>query len=456
MSVSEMSERGVQLYMTFFMQVTFQTSGSIILMPWTFATLGYISGPILMVVFFCVILMAQYWLNQAALDQPCGTASTLKDLAYRVGGRRVGRLAVFVQVANMVLLMPAELSVCSSALQFVVHIPAGSPAHCNIIYILIVAVPSVLATQFVRKFGHKTGTLAGISLLVILTKSFLIVFSILRHADLYSSDAAAASGTNNWADVISALGNFLWIFAPVFINTELVAVMQKPKQVHCQLLMTAVCITCIYVVVGVTGAYTWGAACQSPVNLQLPYAWDSIAVNCLLLYGAGLDYLIGSIVTSGYLQEALEPGFDKGDFSAKGCLRWLMFSLPANMFAVVLLSVVPRFETLVGVVTATAVSLASFTLPAFVGISLRRFREANKEEEQADEAIESVDDGSSEGRRASNAEMSGCWSTPLMQWMIASLGIVAMMTLLTSEVYFIATADYVITSAEQFFCEVAR
>merc|ERR1719210_1006819 len=133
---------------------------------------------------------------------------------------------------NMLLVMPAELDVTSNALQYIVNGTPGTLADCNILYALIVAVLPILATQFVRRFGHKTGALAGISFAIILVKCFLIIFSILQHEDLHPADAAPlvgmseaaqAAGTYGWANIISALGNFMWIFALVFINTELVA-----------------------------------------------------------------------------------------------------------------------------------------------------------------------------------------------------------------------------------------
>lgn len=91
-------------------------------------------------------------------------------------------------------------------------------------------------------------------------------------------------------------------------------------------------------------------------------------MNCLLMYGAWLDYLISEIVVTGHLQQMIEPSFDRADFSAGACGRWLLYSLPGNVCALGLVSLVPRLETLVGVINATSVVLASFALPALAGL----------------------------------------------------------------------------------------
>merc|ERR1712107_396632 len=86
------------------------------------------------------------------------------------------------------------------------------------------------------------------------------------------------------------------------------------------------------------------------------------------MYGAWFDYLICEIVFTGYLQQTFEPGFDRPDFSAGACGRWFLYSLPGNLCALGFVSFVPQLETLVGVISATCVTLASFTLPALAGL----------------------------------------------------------------------------------------
>mmetsp|Transcript_7440 Transcript_7440/g.18836 ORF Transcript_7440/g.18836 Transcript_7440/m.18836 type:complete len:494 (-) Transcript_7440:61-1542(-) len=491
MAVSTSDSNGTAVRMNFWlsfcMQVTFNTSGSIILLPWTFATLGYVLGPVLMVLFFAITLRAQYFLNQSALELPRGAVSTLRDLGIQVGGRRLGLLATAVQALNMLLVMPTELNVCASALQYVVNAQPGSAAHCNIICVLAMAVPAVLVTQVVRRFGGKTGRLACLSMVVICAKCSLIVYSILQHADMYPSDAAPvagmgaaarAAGTYGWSNVLSALSNFLWILAPVFINTELAAVMEQPEQVHRQLFMSACCMSFLYLIVGLVGATTWGVSVPNPINLQLPHDWAGIAVNCLLIYGAGLDYLLSQIVCTGFVQELLDPGFDKSDFSASGCCRWLAYSMPANACALVLVCFVPELETLVGVVTATAATLGSWTIPALVGLHWGRRQELDLEKATTPCTQQATAEGAAadaEQRGADNGAVTHDVDAQvepkiadephsrlvpvlevrnrieLQQWFIALSGIVAMVALVANSAYAIATTDY---SSQNFFCVV--
>jgi len=443
---------GMPSFLTFFMQVTFNTSGSVILMPWTFATLGYVLGPLLMVMVFGITLSAQYFVNEATVAQAPNSVKTLKDLACCIGGRHLGKLAAIIQFTNLLLVMPAELDVTSSALQYVVNATPGSSADCNIIYILIVAIPSFLVTQVVRSFGHKTCVLACLSFMVILTKSSLIIYSVFQHADSYAADASPViSSGSTWSDTISACGNFLWIFAPVFINTELVTEMRYPQHVHKQLLAAACCLIALYTVVGVTGAVTWGSSVQEEINLQMPYDWAGITVNCLLIYGAWLDYLIAEIVCTGYLQEFFEPTFDKQDFSPLACARWFTYTLPSNVTALLLISFVPQFETLVGIVTATTIASGSFILPALVGL---HFQPKHGELDEVEAGRDSTTVPDSKDHLFPTLKVSN--RRELVQWLVAAFGVFAMTALLSAAVDAIAEQDYTVSSAADLFCNIAR
>merc|ERR1712216_995978 len=129
-----------------------------------------------------------------------------------------------------------------------------------------------------------------------------------------------------------------------------------------------------------------GVSVQGTINLQLPYDWAGITVNCLLCYGAWLDYLISAIVFTGFLQKMFEPGFDESDFSMGACGRWFLYSLPGNLSAVLLICFVPHLETLVGVITATCATSGSFIVPALAGLHWGRQRcmEAGDEEKAED------------------------------------------------------------------------
>jgi hypothetical protein len=303
-----------------------------------------------------------------------------------------------------------------------------------------------------------------------LIKSILILCSVLYHSHEFPSDAAPIVGMGaaaqradmySWANVISALGNLLWVFAPVFINTELVAEMQKPQKANTQLFAAAGCVAILYIVVGVTTARVWGTSVQDPINLQLPYDWMGISVNCLLIYGAGLDYLISEIVCTNYVQEVFEPSFDKKDFSLKACCRWLVYSMPANICAIVLICFVPQLETLVGVITATCVTLGSLTLPALTSIHFGRLQHADEETGQGPTIASISQDGAAATlpstvnaaarHKASMVPRFDVLSPgELRYWLIASLGVYAMLALIASSVYDIATTDY----EGNFFCEV--
>jgi len=58
-------------------------------------------------------------------------------------------------------------------------------------------------------------------------------------------------GEYGWSNIITALGNFMYVFCPVFLNTELIVEMKEPMEINRVLRYALAMLIMLYGVVGV-------------------------------------------------------------------------------------------------------------------------------------------------------------------------------------------------------------
>ena len=110
---------------------SFNSQGMIVLMSWTFAVLGFATGPVVLAACGAVAVYALHDMNRAAAATG---APTLGALGAQLGGPRFGALLVALQVLNQLLWMPFTLSMAAKGLQYLVGAAPGTPGACNVYY----------------------------------------------------------------------------------------------------------------------------------------------------------------------------------------------------------------------------------------------------------------------------------------------------------------------------------
>ncbi|KAL3902257.1 MAG: hypothetical protein SGILL_010887, partial [Bacillariaceae sp.] len=88
---------------------TFSTAGGIVAMPWAIGQLGYILGPLLLII--TVLSGVFFWnfLIDVAANSKSGPCRTLGDVGYELAGRK-GRIVFdLFQIGNLILYMPVAL-----------------------------------------------------------------------------------------------------------------------------------------------------------------------------------------------------------------------------------------------------------------------------------------------------------------------------------------------------------
>jgi len=353
---------------------TFSTTSSNVMYPWTYAQLGIGLGPLLGLALQGMMLGLSILVSTLAVELRC---ATFGELGESLGGVWGGRLLRGTQTLNNALFLPVALILSAEALRQVgltaygCHGAAGESAACewwachvNTVLLLVgLAWPVLLLARDVAHLGAVS--LASVVLIVV--QGFILVVyasSVAPHGFIAEPYAWFGSSRRiGWADVISALGTYLYSFCPMFLSVEVAAGMQQPKKIGKALVYSFIFNQFMYIPVGIIVVAFWGGAVTDPINLAVSQGASSVICNLILLFCTFLDYAIVGALLNRELQLSLFPAFDR-TCSSKNVPAWLMLTAPSLLFSLVMALFVPKLDSLKGLLTSFCVPSAMLFGPA--------------------------------------------------------------------------------------------
>lgn len=386
---------------TMMMQLTFQTSGAVIGMPFAFATMGYVFALLVLILYIalCMIvvkLVADVQLRTSdakgrEYTEPC---STLGDVGERLGGR-VGRYVLrSFQLTNLYALLMVMLNLMATSLQYIANIPW----NCLGYWTLLMFAFMVLVLQVVKVWKHNATLAYGGSLLVIVKTLVLLpwAYSIyggdIKSLPSYVGNARpflAPSGYNDWYDFSMGLSSIIFGIAPIFIQTELTWEMKDPEKSKKATWVAMVGFGTLYAISGLTGSLVLGYPVSSPVTLMFPREGLSIALNAFVFIASIIDYIAGALVVNDFQRSALMtfspwcqariPAWEKSSRFLKYLIH-LVFTLPSSMLALIVTICIPNFEVLTSIAVAFTVSGSQTCLPIICWFYGLRLYNIGKEE----------------------------------------------------------------------------
>lgn len=369
---------------TLMMQMTFQTSGAVVGMPFAFATMGYIFA-LLMLIFYIIICMIVVKLiadvqikTQDAkgreYTEPC---TTLGDVGERLGGKLGRYLLRSFQLANLYALLMVMLNLMATSIQYV----ANFPWNCLGYWTLLMFALMVLVLQVIKVWKHNATLAYGGSLLVCIKTLVLLPWSYAIYSgDIKSSPSyvgsakpfLAPSGYNDWYDFSMGLSSIIWGIAPIFIQTELTWEMKNPLQTRNATWGALIGFGTLYAVAGLTGALMLGYPITSPVTLMFPREGLAIAINIFVFLASIIDYIAGALVVNDFQRSLLFtispwcretiPAKEKASKLYKYLIHFI-FTLPSSILALIVTLCIPDFEVLTSIVVAFTVSGSQTCLP---------------------------------------------------------------------------------------------
>ena len=130
----------------------------------------------------------------------------------------------------------------------------------------------------------------------------------------------------------------------------------------------------IYLVVGTTGAYLLGPTTPPVITIALPQA-DPLAmtVTVIVLIGTIYGYLLSGIIVANNFMDWMTGALSRsGINTSQRWLIWLICTLPGNLFSLLLVSVVPNVDDILGLITGLSVILLLMTFQPLCGIHWAR------------------------------------------------------------------------------------
>lgn len=336
---------------------TFNTSGSVILMPWAYGQLGYIIGPLSHIALMGIVLFFNLFLIDVALLDSTGSSRqcrSLGDVGYRLASTFGRGLFLFLQLANLVLYLPVALETIALSIQYLSGYALG---NCVGWWNLICFGILLLLLQFVKHWHHAawiayaTVALAALKAFGLLPYAFVTYRDEVQASDTYLGPALAAGNPeNNWHDLALAVSVFSYTFCPSFILVEVMRDVEDKTTYKPALCAATAIQSCFYLIPGLVCISLWGWNVTQPITLEIPDSWVGLLMSALVAIAVCLDYIIASKIVNDWVKIAFFQ-----TYNANGALCHFGVTLLSGAISLGLVLGIPNLSTLVGIVTGVTI-----------------------------------------------------------------------------------------------------
>ncbi|CAE7390054.1 PRMT7 [Symbiodinium sp. CCMP2456] len=360
---------------------TFAAPSAVMAVPFAIANAGFIGGIVICMVITGASIAGANMLLQIKLCYP--DCETFGDLGFKVFGRpgevfgnlNLGPKVVQkprIQLGNFCLFMPCALRFCGDALQGIGSIgPLGS---CSDYYVWLVALFCLLTTQ-VRRLSN-----ANIFAQISLVCTFGMIGCMLAAVFLYDIDdkiSARLVGNPetdlNMMAVRLASGCTIsaWSYVPAFLAVELSACMETPKDFKKSLVFAGGLNVLVFSIVGSIVVARWGYEVGEVISITggvgawVPGTALNTIFSCFKLGGNFVSYMLDTVPLCRFCQRSWAPSF-KDTWSVSDVMRYLGYTLPTFILALILATFIPSIGTLLDFVTALTTPWVTQIYPALL------------------------------------------------------------------------------------------
>lgn len=341
--------------------MTWSTSSSNVMYPWTFGVLGAYGGPLLMLVAFSINWYCTRWTIKVARATD---ARTLGDVGEFLAGRSGRWILEGSQIAFQQLFLPVAIVMSAASIRSIAG--AGGYASCKGNVAVLLAVAGFVLVQFSRNLEHMVG-LAYFSVVMVTVQTIIIaVVTSTQEAPSFDEEDMPAAGMGGWEpfvgmgdhperykwwNVCGALGIFIYSCLPNCIVVEIMATMKPKAKVHME---RAVDVSfgfyiCVYLLTGLPAILSWGGDIPNPIMLSNDA--PGVATKLILIYATMLDFVLASVTVNRALVRWWGANFSYR-WTWDNALLWAGYSLPSSLLAVTMALIVPRLASLVGLLSS--------------------------------------------------------------------------------------------------------
>jgi len=354
----------------------FAAPSAVMAVPYAIAMAGFIGGVLICLIITAASIAGAMMLLEVKLRFP--QCHTFGELGEQVLGRPGKIWGNIIQLGNFCLFMPCALQFCALALE---GIGKGIPGFdgCSDYYVFAIAGVCLLTTQ-VRTFAN-TQILSFLSAFCVLSMGVTMIVAAFKYDkdDKQPAQLFGNPDSDPTISLIKAAGGFTinaWAFVPAFISVELSTCMANPKDFSKSLMLSGFLNITMFVIVGVTVVWRWGYNVGEVIGITAVAAWTpgfgiNTAFNTFQLVGNFISYMLDSVPLGRFCQKTWAPDF-ADTWSPADILRYLGYTMPAFLFAVLLSVAVPSVNTLLDFTTALTTPWVTQIYPAVIYWKLRR------------------------------------------------------------------------------------
>jgi len=348
--------------------MTWSTSSSNVMYPWTFGVLGVIFGPLSMFFAFAVNYICTIWTIEAALRTGSKTLGELGQNLFGMPGRILleGSQLLFQQ-----LFLPVAIVLSADALRSMLE-QHDSWFGCNIHVTALFVVSALVLMQAAQQLGHAM-IFAYISIGLIVVQTICILYSIGNTSPTNSEEVGGweyfvGQGSHGdrykWYNVFSAFGVYIYSCLPNCIVIETMATMENPEEMKQAASFSFGFYITVYLATGIPAVLAWGGDVSNPITSVMENDWSGVMTKMILIYSTMLDFVIASTTVNRWLMTLFAPQHDFS-MTLPNAVRWGIICIPSATAATLMALFVPRLDSLTGLLNSVTGSTVQIT-----GISL--------------------------------------------------------------------------------------
>jgi len=382
------------------LQSTWSTSSTTVMIPSAFGALGYVGGPIVLLLNMGLKLWVELAVVDLVLRHPEQKFRRLGDVGEYLGGPLFGSILTALQLLNNGFFMPCALTFAAHSLRDVMK-PYGS--SCNLYWSAIVCVVAFIVLQLYRNFSHSSAIafvtcifcvvqVACIDGIATATEAKdgpevmtgflqLDVYTYQSIAPFSSPSFAGGLWTEDFSNWIGAFGTLTYGFVPCFVTVEIMSEMKHPEHMKFALYTASTFMAIIYLTVGLVPLMYWGANLDTEITDMLPDNSVGKLAAFSLLLATLVDFLIASVAVNNQFRATFAPASwptnVSDDFSRSGYWHWAVLTVPVMLLTLAFTVLIPHLNSLIGILSAFAIPAAQMIVPSWLLLTSSKNTQSN-------------------------------------------------------------------------------
>jgi hypothetical protein len=347
--------------------------------PYFIGGTGFNGGTIFCLLNTLFSIAGSWMLLQVKLQFP--SAHSFGDLGFKVAGP-VGRACGnFIQIGNFLLFLPCALLFTGQALEGIGKWSApfiqDNFVPCWDYFIFIIAVICFLTTQ--ARTLSNSAIFACISTFSVLMMGIIQLYACFKY-DVKDKQPAQMFGNPDENSVLfltQTAGIAVFGYVPSFLTAELASCMKSPSEMTKSLTLSGVLNIIMMLGVGIPVVARWGYNMGNVIGVTGTPARPGTAIidawgenmattnilNIFALIGNFVSYMLDSVPLGRWMQQQFAPGF-ADTWSCGDITKYVLYTLPAWLFGLVMAIFFPSLEFLIEVVTFMTTPWVTMVYPA--------------------------------------------------------------------------------------------